>query len=336
MKRVVLSSGLRAADIRPDALISEFRRLSERDAQAYLADPAVQEEANCPACGDAHSKPAFARNGFPYQQCAACGSVYVSPRPSAAALERYYLESEASRFRVEHFSRDTAKARRYHLLCSHANWMGRMADEAGNPEARAYADVETYSPEIFEEIARLGAFDYLYSIRPLLSANAPQQITESEDWNLPEQLGAVSAFEKLEHQHNPLLLLKRMTDLVAPGGLLFLTTRTISGFDLQVLWEKTPYVFVPEHLNLMSIEGLTALVERAGLELIELSTPGQLDVQLVQQACAADSTISLPPFLEYLLNKRDVLAHEDFQAYLQKHRLSSHVRFAARKPGSTS
>jgi hypothetical protein len=59
-------------------------------------------------------------------------------------------------------------------------------------------------------------------------------------------------------------------------------------------------------------------------------------VQLVQQACAADSTISLPPFLEYLLNKRDVLAHEDFQAYLQKHRLSSHVRFAARKPGSTS
>ena len=86
----------------------------------------------------------------------------------------------------------------------------------------------------------------------------------------------------------------------------------------------------------MSIEGLTALVERAGLELIELSTPGQLDVQLVQQACAADPALALPPFLEYLLKKRDALAHEDFQAYLQKHRLSSHVRFAARKPGSTS
>ena len=123
-----------------------------------------------------------------------------------------------------------------------------------------------------------------------------------------------------------------MKDLLAPGGLLFLTTRTCSGFDLQVLGEHAAYIFVPEHLNLLSVEGLETLTRRAGLELIELSTPGQLDLQLVQAARAADPALPLPPFIDYLLNQRDALAHEDFQAFLQKHRLSSHVRLAARKP----
>jgi len=66
--------------------------------------------------------------------------------------------------------------------------------------------------------------------------------------------------------------------------------------------------------------------------LLELSTPGQLDVELVQHALQADPSISVPGFVRYLLHERDALAHADFQAFLQKHRLSSHVRVAAKKP----
>lgn len=73
-------------------------------------------------------------------------------------------------------------------------------------------------------------------------------------------------------------------------------------------------------------------MERAGLELIELSTPGHLDVELVLHAVRQDPSIRLPSFVEYLLEQRDALAHLDFQEFLQKHRLSSHVRVAARKP----
>lgn len=332
MKRVVLTSGLRAADIRPPALMSEFKRLSVRDASAYLAAAPTLEAVVCPGCGAEDPVYSHAREEFNYQQCRACASLYVSPRPSLAALARYYEESEASHFRVEHFSRDTAKARRYHLLCSHADWMGQIVDEAGPKHAHAYGDVETYSPEIFEEIGRQGVFQSMYSVHPLLAPDATLHVRCVEAWQLPEPLAAISAFEKLEHQFDPLALLRRMTELLAPGGIVFLTTRTSSGFDLQVLGEKAPYIFVPEHLNLLSVEGLHALMERAGLELVELSTPGQLDVQLVQAACAADPTISLPPFVDYLIKQRDTLAHEDFQAFLQKHRLSSHVRVAARKP----
>jgi hypothetical protein len=256
----------------------------------------------------------------------------VSPRPSGAALTEYYAHSRASRFRVEHFSRDTAKARRYHLLQSHANWMGQLVDETGNRDARAYADLNSYSPEIFDEMHGLGLFDTLYSIDPLLppesAAQAPVTTVAFDDAPV---LGAVSAFEKVEHQFSPLALLERVRGRLAAGGLVFFTTRSITGFDLQILWDKTPYIFVPEHLNLLSVEGIATLVARAGYELIELSTPGQLDLQLVKHASEQDPSIQLPAFVRYLVDSRDRLAHDDFQAFLQKHRLSSHVRVAAKK-----
>jgi hypothetical protein len=328
MKRVVVSSGLNEADIRPPALMSEFKRLSIHDAAEYFADPAKRAAVTCPACATGEGEPVFNRYDFLYNRCRACGSVYVSPRPSDDALAHYYAESRASRFRVEHFSRDTAKARRYHLLQSHANWMGQLVDEAGNPEARSYADLNTYSPEIFEEIRGLRLFDTLYSVDPLLP---PDDSVRSVPLSEVSGLGAISAFEKIEHQFSPLALLEQVRDRLAPGGMFFFTTRTITGFDLQILWDKTPYIFVPEHLNLLSVEGIATLVERAGLELVELSTPGQLDLQLVKHASEDDPSIRLPQFVRYLIDHRDRLAHDDFQAFLQKHRLSSHVRVAAKK-----
>ena len=333
MKRVVVSTGLHVADIKPTALMSEFKKLSIQDAAEYLADPAQWVPCACPACGHAAATPAFRKQDFQYNECAACGSVYVSPRPSEALLDHYYAESSASRFRVEHYSRDTAKARRYHLLRANAYWMAQIADEAGNRAVRTYADLRTHTPQIFDEVHALNYFSALYAIEPVVppagQTEAPVQTVDLHD---APRLGVISAFEKLEHLFSPFHFLDEACRKLAPGGLVFFTTRTISGFDLQVLWDKAPYIFVPEHLNLLSIKGIKLLVERLGLELLEISTPGQLDLEFVMRAAEQDPTIPLPRFVEYLIEQRDALAHADFQAFLQKHRMSSHVRVAARRP----
>lgn len=333
MKRVVVSTGLHVADIKPPALMSEFTRLSIEDTAAYLADTAHHVPCVCPACGHAHGKPAFEKQGFHYHECDECRSVYVSPRPHEAALQKYYAESRASRFRAEHFSRDTAKARRFHLLRDNAYWMARITDEAGAKSNRIYADLRSHTPQIFDEVSGLNYFEALYSVEPVLSPDTECEaaVTTVTMHDLP-LVGAISAFEKLEHRFSPHMFLEEACRKLVPGGLLFFTTRTISGFDMQVLWDKAPYIFVPEHLNLLSIEGIKLLVERLGLELVEVSTPGQLDLELVVRAAEADPGIQLPRFVQYLIQQRDPLAHADFQEFLQKHRLSSHVRVAARKP----
>lgn len=329
----VLSSGLHDADIRPPHLLNEFRALSIRDAAAYFPGDSLAP-VPCPACGHDEPRPAFTKEGFTYRCCGQCRSLYVSPRPSEAALHRYFAESEASQFRVAQLSEKTATQRRHHQLRSNALWMGQVAEAQGLPPHPNYADFRTYAPALFEEVAALRYFGDRYTIEPQY-APGDSGATAVTLESVPP-LDTASAFEKLEHQFSPLDFLQSTGARLKPGGLLFLTTRTSSGFDLQILGGKAPYVFVPEHLNLLStIEGIELLLQRSGFELIELSTPGQLDVELVLQACADDPSIVLPPFFSELLARRDRLAHGDFQAFLQKHRLSSHVRVAARKTVSS-
>lgn len=333
MKHVVVTTGLHDADIRPSNLLEEFRRLSERDAHAYFGDPSRLVDVACPACECPDKRPAFEKAGFSYSQCAACKSVFVSPRPTEEALADYYDNSEASHYRVEHFAKETGKARRFHLLGGHAAWIAQLVDEVGNTQARSCTDIGTTSPEVFDEIGELDLFDSLYSLKPLPSMSAEFETKGANVIHEPVAgQGVVTAVGQLEHEFSPFAFMAMARDMLAQGGLLFFSTRTISGFDLQILWDKAPYVFVPEHLNLLSIDGLTRLVDRSGLELVELSTPGQLDVELVLNAMRQDPSIDPPPFIKYLLKHRGRDAHADFQAFLQKFRLSSHVRVAAKRP----
>lgn len=333
MKRVVVDTGLHESDIRPQTIMSEFRRLSLIDASNYFGSEAQLVEVDCPACGSDEKQGVFRKDLFLYCECTECRSVFVSPRPTAKDIEDYRANAAASHYRAEHLARDTSKARRFHLLSVHASWLGQIVDDRGSREARSYMDLGTSLPEIFDEIRQLDLFDELYCRDPMPTLEeACRERGVEVNPEAVEKLGALTAFEQLEHQHSPYDFLCGIRDDLEEGGLLFMTTRTISGFDLLVLWDKAPYIFVPEHLNLLSIEGIHTLLKRCGLEVVEMSTPGQLDLEFVARASEADPSIELPRFVRHLLWHCDRLGQNDFQAFLQKHRLSSHLRVAAQKP----
>ncbi len=335
MKRVVVDTGLHEGAIRPASLMSEFMRLSIIDASNHFPSNEALVEIDCPACDSKRKRGAFRKNSFLYCECEECRSVFVSPRPAAEALDDYHASSTASRYRVEHLARDTVKARRFHQLGTNANWLSQIVDEIGNGAARGYLDMGTALPEIFDEMGQLDLFDALYCHDPLpLIAEALAERNVAVNPRAAKGVGVVTAFEQLEHQFSPYQYLSSIKDALEDQGLLFFTTRTISGFDLLVLWDKAPYIFVPEHLNLLSIDGIKILLERSGFELVELSTPGQLDLEFVKRASEADPSIKLPRHVRHILHHRDTLAHGDFQAFLQKHRLSSHLRVAAQKPAA--
>jgi Zn ribbon nucleic-acid-binding protein len=330
MKHIVVMSDLKAADIRPPALLSRFRQVSIAESEVFF-DRSRLIDVDCPACQSPDKSAAFAQHGFSYVECASCRSVYVSPRPSEQDLTNYYDNSQAGKYR-DFMSHETADARRLHVLRSRIAWVGRIFDETGNAAARTYADIGTAHPFVLDEVRRLALFEDLYSVDPSFAVDEDSDAKDIEPQDATlESLGAVTAFEQLEHQFCPRDFLRSVHDMLIDGGIFFLTTRTISGFDLQVLWDRAPYIFVPEHLNLLSIEGIRSLLEGAGFRLLELSTPGQLDVEFVQRAIAEDPTIELPRFVRYLLDGRGAETHSDFQSFLQKNRLSSHVRIAAQK-----
>jgi len=325
MKHLVLPNGLRGDTIRPSGALKAFHSAATRDAALLLGDLV---SIDCPACGGA-SERAFDREGFTFRECATCESLFASPRPTAEAVVRFYRETEAGRLRVEYF-RAADEDRLTHVVRSRVDWVANLSAGAGREPLRL-ADVGTLYPSFLAEVRTQGVASVCHAVD--VPPGLEEVIREAGAEVVSEPVGAtadiVTAFEQLEHQADPCGYLCRLRGYLRPGGWLFATTRSASGFDLLVLWDRAPYVFVPEHMNLMSVEGLQSLFDACGFEVVELSTPGRLDVELVERS-AREHGIELPRLIRYLLRHRGDQCRSDLQELLQRHRLSSHVRIAAR------
>ena len=76
---------------------------------------------------------------------------------------------------------------------------------------------------------------------------------DHSSWN------AITMFEVLEHVDNPILMIQRATDLLSPGGVIYLTTPNYFSIDRLILGSKWN-VFHPEHVVYFSTKGLVRLV----------------------------------------------------------------------------
>ena len=119
--------------------------------------------------------------------------------------------------------------------------------------------------------------------------------------------------------------------LTRPGGLVFVSTLCISGFDLQMLWNKSNQIFPPHHINFLSVMGFEKLFSRAGLVDISVTTPGKIDVDIVRNASQQDPELLCSHrFVQQLIN--DEQTASAFQDFLAANRLSSHAWVLGKLP----
>ncbi len=134
----------------------------------------------------------------------------------------------------------------------------------------------------------------------------------------------VVCFEVLEHVDDPLKFITALKKMVRSGGYLFISTLCIDGFDLKMLWDKSSQISPPHHINFHSIKGFDILFKRAGLSDIQITTPGQLDVDIVRNFVNKNPEIvKNNKFMQNILDDRD--KSELFQDFLAENQLSSHV-----------
>ena len=72
---------------------------------------------------------------------------------------------------------------------------------------------------------------------------------------------AITMFEVLEHVDRPITMIQRATDLLEPGGILYLTTPNYNSLDRLCLGSKW-HVFHPEHITYFSTHGLAFLIRK--------------------------------------------------------------------------
>lgn len=327
MRHAVVTADLLHSDIRPAGMRRRFRDQAVRDAGRFFPADSLRRLASCPACRSETLESAFERHGFEYLECGECESVFAAARPSREALSRYFREAEAGRLRVEYLSAGD-EPQVTDVLRGRFEWVATVLSGRAQ-QANTLVDIGTSELFVVTELLRRDVCRHVYSSEPAVDLVEPLEAAGVRVVEGLPPADAATALEQLEHAPDPAGLVATLRESLAPDGVLFLTTRSVSGFDLQVLWGQSPYIFFPEHLNLFSIEGLQALLERNGFVLSELSTPGHLDLDLIRQAREDDSSVALPRFLRQLLEKRSVLAQREFQEFLQKAQLSSHARVVA-------
>ena len=117
---------------------------------------------------------------------------------------------------------------------------------------------------------------------------------------------------------------------MGPNSLLILTCPNWKGFETQVLMEGSD-TFDAEHLNYFSPSSMKLCLESLGLEVLKLFTPGEIDVDIVKSKIEKGFKVKEDKFIQYLTSRTDKETLNNFQRFLQKNNLSTHMWVAAKK-----
>jgi 2-polyprenyl-3-methyl-5-hydroxy-6-metoxy-1,4-benzoquinol methylase len=326
---------MKESEIRPRQLFNQYLELARKDIDRFFSDPSQFVAVACPGCGSQTCEPALVKLKFRYMLCSECGSLYLSPRPTADMYTVYYQDAESVKFWSSHFFKETAEARREAIFKPRAQlvaeWLKKV--KTASTANRLFVDIGSGYAIFLQEVERLGLFADMMGIEPeanLAKVGRDQGFTIVEknleaidDGEILADFG--TAFEVLEHVFSPLEFLNAAGRILRPGGILMLTTLTVSGFDVQVLWEHSKSIYPPHHINLLSTRGMRELIARSGLQLVDLSTPGELDVDIVRNIQRENPDIQLPRFIASIIDA-PVEVRTRFQNFLKENELSSHIR----------
>lgn len=285
---------MKEEEIRPKAIFEEYLRLAQADAVFYFSD-VERISGRCPAC-DAAGQFAFRKHGFDYECCETCKTLFVNPRPMAEAFSRYYTESPSSKFWASTFYKETAEARREKL------WKPKAALIAAKISRYAPDGVQ---PRVIDIGGGYGIFaeeiQGLTSLAPVVIEPGPQLaaicrekglpvvekfLEEVVTSDLPEGSRTFVSFELFEHLHNPAIFLAALSNLMSDGDLFIFTTLSGRGVDILAQWQNSNAVTPPHHLNFLNPKSVRMLLNRIGLQTLEVTTPGKLDLDILANGIA--------------------------------------------------
>lgn len=112
-----------------------------------------------------------------------------------------------------------------------------------------------------------------------------------EQANFPDNyFDVITCTEVIEHVTHPKELLNEMARILAPTGILWMTTPHGRGLSGKLLGSKWTVVTPPEHLNLFSLKSMKMSLEEAGFKKCRLVSSGINPFELFQSLKREEST----------------------------------------------
>ncbi|MBP2676055.1 MAG: Methyltransferase type 11 [Deltaproteobacteria bacterium] len=329
---------LRENEIRPDHLrkgqeerfAADVRRLLERRGEFVFVP--------CPACGGREVLHEFTKYELPYVSCRSCRTLYINPRPTPGILEDYYAHSENYAYWNRYIFPASEGARREKIFRPRAVRLLNICRRYGVPR-ETLVEVGAGFGTFCEEITRLDHFRRLIAVEPTpdLAETCRRKGFEVIQKPVeqvclgPSAVDAIASFEVIEHLFSPRDFLGACARMLTDGGVLVLSCPNGLGFEVGVLGAASDTVDV-EHLNYFNPSSLSELLKSSGFRILEVTTPGELDAELVRKkVLQGECDLSGRPFLRRVLLEEWDRLGEEFQKFLSDNMLSSHMWLVARK-----
>ena len=339
MRNVVINDIGHESDFKPLKLINEYIIKTEND---FREENRVQNNKLnnrcCPACNSGEQEYLFSKFGFSYVRCKNCRSVFLNPSPDDTKIKDHYLNSSSSTYWQESLAGKTKKMRIQKIYGPELEWILSNCGDI-NPNERKLGLFNLKSSILADflmneqNFAEKSLINSYFNTKRFGEKNlAENTFCSVEDFkDSGKKINIVCLFDVLDSLNDIDTFFSSLNAILEKEAIVFLTTISISGFDLQILKGNSRNIFPPDRLNALSRKGLNTLFDRHGFRQLEYSTPGILDFNNVEEEYRTNPDSDIPDFVKEMIEKNDPHLKRDFQNFLQTNKLSSFVRVVLEK-----
>jgi len=301
----------------------------------------------CPCCGNKNFERFLTKWGFKLVKCKKCLTIYANPRFKPEMLELYYKSNESRGNYQKLLANGKAEKTRINsIFLPRKQYIKKQISLKTKKFSKVnLLDIGCASGQFLSTFSPKECRN-LYGVEPStkLAKIAEKIAPSAKIINLPiEQCNfesnyfdVITMWEVLEHMFDPYQFLKNTIKILKKRGFFFATFPNIEGFDIQILWDKGEAFSPPSHLNYFRKSTITKLFYRVGLEIVEITTPGELDTDIVKNRINRhpDITKRLGTYFSNIIKNETEHGQKlrnELQKFIKENELSSNMMITAYK-----
>ena len=274
----------------------------------------------CPMCGSVYSDPFFVKWKMSYVRCKECKTVYAIT--DIKDVDEYLGWNALKSFRMDQQYQKNVKISRQNSWREYVEWL----------EVRSFRFLrKNKGLNILDVGNKWKGFSDLIKTSNICGAYENVEPTHIKDafCCTDGRADLIIYNDSLKTEIAPRRTINALRNILSSSGMIVIGARAGSGFDILTLKENNARIAPYEHILLPSVNGLTTFLTQNGFEILEITTPGVMDVSYVMDNLKDIEDKEL--FIQALLSESEGIILQEFQRFLQKSCMSSLVRVIARK-----
>lgn len=239
------------------------------------------ETTACANCGSSESAPLYTLGDYLYhvdgefsvQRCVRCGLVYLSPRPTRAAITRYYPASYSPYRRAIQDERSgVMRWMRRRKIVKRRQAVERRVSRLPGDLLDAGCSTGIFMDEMRSAGWRVIGIEISAETAAYARRRLGLDVIQGDlpgAGLAPESFDAVTMFDVLEHTYDPPAVLAWVWRVLRPGGVAALTFPNWESLDRRLFGKYWIGYDAPRHLHVFPRSVIQRMLEDAGFQVVD-------------------------------------------------------------------